>query len=154
MKASGMPLGACVARRSIMNWEKGTHGNTYGGNPVACAAALATMNLVEEQYMNNAAKMGKYALDCLEEIMHRHPSLGNVRGKGLMIGVEFVKDPETREPDVTLRNNLVEQAFKEGLLLLGAGKNSLRLCPPLIIKEEHVDMAMETVESAWKQIKK
>jgi len=108
----------------------------------------------EEDLRTNAKIQGAYLKKRWEEFQENHPEVGDVRGVGLMVGVEFVKNPETREPDAKLRNNLIEQAFKEGLLLLGAGKSSLRLCPPLIIKEEHVNMAMEIIESAWKKIKK
>lgn len=153
--AAGMPCGAFISRAEMQDWWSGAHEGTLNGNPIIIAAASAVLDVMEEEDLRvNAKKQGAYLKKRWEEFQESHPEVGDVRGVGLMIGVEFVKDPETREPDVTLRNNLVEQAFKEGLLLLGAGKNSLRLCPPLIIKEEHVDMAMETVESAWKQIKK
>ncbi len=97
--ASGLPLGACIARESVMQWPRGTHGNTYGGNPISCAASLATIELLEEGYLANAAEVGQYTMDALEEIQMRHPSIGDVRGKGLMIGVEFVKDKSTKEPN-------------------------------------------------------
>jgi 4-aminobutyrate aminotransferase len=141
--ASGMPLGACVARRSVMDWKRGAHGNTYGGNPIACAAALATMELVEKEYMENAARMGKYALDCLEEIMHRHPSMGHVRGKGLMIGVEFVKDRETKEPARELTERVVQLAFERGLLMLSCARSVIRVAPPLSISKEEVDEGLQ-----------
>jgi 4-aminobutyrate aminotransferase len=90
--ASGMPLGACIARQSVMDWSRGAHGNTYGGNPLACAAALKTIELLEREYLQNAAEVGQYTIDALHEIAARHHSIGEVRGMGLMIGVEFVKD--------------------------------------------------------------
>ncbi len=95
--ASGVPLGACIARKSIMDWERGAHGNTYGGNPLACAAANKTIDLIKREYLKNAAEVGQYGLDALQEIAMRHPSIGDVRGIGLMIGVEFVKDRNTKE---------------------------------------------------------
>jgi 4-aminobutyrate aminotransferase len=141
--ASGMPLGACVARRSVMDWGKGTHGNTYGGNPIACAAALATIELIKNEYLENAAKMGQYALDALEEIMHRHPSIGNIRGKGLMIGVEFVKDRETKEPAKEISDRVVELAFERGLLMLSCAKSVIRVAPPLSISKAEVDEGLQ-----------
>ena len=144
--ASGLPLGACIARESIMTWPKGAHGNTYGGNPISCAAALATIDLLEESYLANAAEVGQYALDALQEIQMRHPSIGDVRGKGLMIGVEFVKDKETKEPDEALRNKIEEIGFEHGLLLLGCGKSTIRLAPPLCITRNEMDEALEIFE--------
>jgi 4-aminobutyrate aminotransferase len=144
--ASGMPLGACIARESIMTWPKGAHGNTYGGNPISCAASLATIDLLEESYLANAAEVGQYALDALQEMQMRHPSIGEVRGKGLMIGVEFVKDKETKEPDEELRNKVEEVGFEHGLLLLGCGKSTIRLAPPLCITKNEMDEALEIFE--------
>ena len=141
--ASGMPLGACVARKSVRDWGKGTHGNTYGGNPIACAAALATIELIENEYLENAAEMGQYALDALEEILHRHPSIGHIRGKGLMIGVEFVKDQETKEPAKELSERVVELAFQHGLLMLNCAKSVIRVAPPLSISKSEIDEGMQ-----------
>lgn len=146
--ASGMPLGACVARRSVMDWGKGTHGNTYGGNPIACAAALATIDMIESEYLENATKMGQYALDALEEIMPRHPSIGNVRGKGLMIGVEFVKDQQTKEAAKELTDRVVELAFERGLLLLSCAKSVIRFAPPLSISKAEVDEGLQIFAEA------
>jgi len=144
--ASGMPLGACIARESIMTWPKGAHGNTYGGNPISCAASLATIDLLEESYLANAAEVGQYALDALQEIQMRHPSIGDVRGKGLMIGVEFVKDKATKEPNEEIRNMIEEIGFEHGLLLLGCGKSTIRLAPPLCITKSEMDEALEIFE--------
>jgi 4-aminobutyrate aminotransferase len=141
--ASGMPLGAMIARKSIVTWPKGAHGNTYGGNPIACAASLATINLIENQYLVNAADVGQYALDALEEIQMRHPSIGQVRGKGLMIGVDFIKDHQTREPDTDIRNKVEQLGFQHGLLLLGCGKSTIRLAPPLSISKAEVDEGLK-----------
>ena len=146
--ASGLPLGACVARRSVMDWGKGTHGNTYGGNPIACAAALATIDLIENEYLENAAKMGQYTLDALEEIMPRHPSIGNIRGKGLMIGVEFVKDRQTKVPAKELTERIVELAFERGLLLLSCAKSVIRFAPPLSISKTEVDEGLQIFAEA------
>jgi len=146
--ASGMPLGVMMAREHLMTWPKGSHGNTFGGNPLACAAALATLELIEEQYLENAAEVGQYTLDILEEIMTRHPSIGHVRGKGLMIGVEFVKDRQTKEYAEQLRDQIVEAAFQRGLLLLGCGKSAIRIAPPLSVSKEEVDQAMDIFDEA------
>ena len=146
--ASGMPLGACVARRSVMDWTKGTHGNTYGGNPIACAASLATIELIENQYMENAATIGQYTTDALSEIMQRHPSIGDVRGKGLMIGVEFVKDRETKEPAKELTERIIHRAFERGLLMLSCSKSVIRVAPPLSISKSEVDEGLHILEEA------
>jgi len=144
--ASGLPLGACIARESVMTWPKGAHGNTYGGNPISCAASLATIDLLEESYLANAAEVGQYALDALQEIQVRHPSIGDVRGKGLMIGVEFVKDKATKEPNEEIRNMIEDTGFEHGLLLLGCGKSTIRLAPPLCITKSEMDEALEIFE--------
>lgn len=146
--ASGLPLGAMIARKSLMRWKKGSHGNTFGGNPISCAAALATIDLIGSEYMQNAADVGAYALKKLEEMAHRHPSIGDVRGIGLMIGIEFVKDRETRKPDEQLRDKIVDLAFEHGLLMLGCGKSVIRLSPPLCITRQEVDEGLEILEHA------
>jgi len=146
--ASGMPLGAMIARKSLMDWPSGAHGNTYGGNPISCAAALETIRLIEEGFMSNAAEMGQHALDALEEIMPRHPSIGDVRGKGLMIGVEFVQDRQTRVPARDLRDQIVHQAFQRGLLTLGCGDSVIRIAPPLNIERKLMDQGLQILEEA------
>lgn len=146
--ASGMPLGACVARKSVMNWEAGTHGNTYGGNPISCAASLATIDLIEKEYLQNAKEVGEFALDALEEIKARHPSIGDVRGKGLMIGVEFVKDRETKEPDHDLTERVVDLGYERGLLMLSCGKSVIRIAPPLAITKSEMEAGLKIFEDA------
>ena len=146
--ASGVPLGVMFAREHLVDWQKGAHGNTFGGNPLACAAALATLELIENEYMQNATDVGQYTMDILEEIQARHPSIGIVRGKGLMIGVEFVKDRSTKEPDEKLRDRIVDNAFLRGLLLLGCGKSTIRIAPPLSVSRSEVDEAMMIFEEA------
>jgi 4-aminobutyrate aminotransferase len=146
--ASGVPMGAMIARKSIMDWPRGAHGNTYGGNPLACAAALATIELLEKEYIQNAAEVGAYAKECLEEIASRHPSIGEVRGLGLMIGVEFVKESSPRHPDEHLRDQVVDQAFRRGLLLLGCGKSTIRFSPPLCITHAEIDQGMLIFDEA------
>jgi 4-aminobutyrate aminotransferase len=146
--ASGMPLGAMITRKEIMSWPKGSHGNTFGGNPVSCAAALATIDLIEKHYLQNAREVGEYILDALAEIMVRHPSIGDVRGIGLMIGVEFVKDRETKEPAAALRDEIVNEAFYQGLLTLGCGNSTIRLSPPLSTTRAEADEALKVFETA------
>jgi 4-aminobutyrate aminotransferase len=144
--ASGLPLGACIARESVMTWPKGVHGNTFGGNPISCAASLATIELLEEEYLANAAEVGQYAIDALQEIQARHTSMGHVRGKGLMIGVEFVKDKSKKEANEEIRNMIEAMAYEHGLLLLGCGKSTIRLAPPLCITKSEMDEALEIFE--------
>ena len=146
--ASGMPLGAMIARKSIVTWPKGSHGNTYGGNPISCAASLATIEVIADGLLENACTVGEYALDALNEIMTVHPSIGDVRGIGLMIGVEFVKDRETKEPAADLRDRVVDLAFERGLLLLGCGKNVIRFSPPLNVSKAEVDEGFGIFEEA------
>ena len=141
--ASGVPLGAMIARKSVMTWPKGAHGNTYGGNPIACAASLATIELLEKEFIQNAVEMGQYMLDALAEIQIRHPSIGQVRGKGLMIGVDFVKNGETSGPDTDLRNRVEYLGFEHGLLMLGCGKNTIRIAPPLSISKTEADEGLQ-----------
>jgi len=144
---SGMPIGAMIAKESISTWESGSHGSTFGGNPVCCAAALATLDLVEGGLMANAAAMGERLKAGMCRLAERHPCIGDVRGLGLMVGVEFVQDRATRAPAPALVHDLVQRAFGRGLLLLGAGKSSLRLAPPLIVGAEDVDIALEMIDT-------
>ena len=140
--ASGMPLGALIARRSLMEWPPGSHSNTFGGNPISCAAALATMNLLEKGMIENAAKMGEYITDALHEIAPRHPSIGDIRGKGLMVGIDLVKDQQSRKPDKALAEDMLQRGFEAGLLMLSCGKSVLRFMPPLNIDRETADQAL------------
>ena len=144
--ASGLPLGATVARAEIMNWPPGAHASTFGGNPVACAAALVTLELVEQELADNAARMGAYLMDRMRDWPARFPCVGEVRGLGLMIGIELVRDRATREKAPELRDQVVARAFERGLLLLGAGDNTLRLSPPLVITRSHCDAALDILE--------
>ena len=149
--ASGVPLGAIIAKKKLMTWTKGTHGNTYGGNPIACAAALATIDLIHDEYLVNAEQVGDYALNRLADIQSRHASIGQVRGMGLMIGVEFVKDQETRQPDEDLRDRIIHLAFQNGLLLLGCGKSTIRISPPLSINQAEIDQGLAIFEDVISQ---
>jgi 4-aminobutyrate aminotransferase len=143
---SGMPIGAIVARETISTWESGSHGSTYGGNPVCCAAALATLDLVESELMANAQAMGDRLMAGLQRLEAKHACIGEVRGLGLMIGVELVKDRRTREPAPELLRTLVLGAFQRGLLLLGSGKSTLRLAPPLVVDQQDVDTALAIID--------
>jgi 4-aminobutyrate aminotransferase len=149
--ASGVPLGAIISRKKLMNWTKGTHGNTYGGNPIACAAASATIELIEDEFLLNAEQIGDYAISKLLEIQSRHASIGQVRGMGLMIGVEFVKDQESRSPDDDLRDRIIQLAFQNGLLLLGCGKSTIRISPALCINQEEIDQGLKIFEEVITQ---
>jgi len=146
--ASGLPMGAMIARESVMDWPEGAHGNTFGGNPLACSASIATIDLIEKGFMQNASEMGQRALDALAEIEVRHPSIGDIRGKGLMIGVEFVKNRETRDPAPRLRQRIVTKAFSHGLLLLGCGKSTIRIAPPLMIGSAMLDEGLQILDSS------
>jgi 4-aminobutyrate aminotransferase len=144
--ASGMPLGVTVARAELMDWGPGAHASTFGGNPVACAAALETIRLLEEKYIANAARMGEYILGRLADWPHKHRIVGQVRGRGLMIGIELVKDQETREPNPEARRRVIQRAFEQGLLILGCGESTVRLMPPLVIEREQADFAMDVLD--------
>jgi 4-aminobutyrate aminotransferase len=146
--ASGMPLGAMITRKEIMSWPKGSHGNTFGGNPISCAASLATIDLIEKHYLQNVREVGEYTLDALAEIMARHPSIGDVRGIGLMIGVEFVQDRESKDPAINLRDEVVDLAFERGLLTLGCGQSVIRISPPLSTSKTEIDEGLMIFEEA------
>jgi 4-aminobutyrate aminotransferase len=149
--ASGVPFGAMIAREHLVTWKPGAHGNTYGGNPLACAAALETMRLIETGYMDNARKVGEHMLDELRRMQERHPSIGHVRGLGLMIGVELVTDKATREPAHDLMEAVLRGAFERGLLLLGCGASVIRFAPPLNIPLALADEALAIFEDAVRE---
>jgi len=146
--ASGIPFGAMLARQSVVTWPTGSHGNTYGGNPIACAASLATLELIENGLLKNAAEMGEYMMDALEEIKTKHPVIGQVRGKGLMIGIDFVKDQDTRTPNKAFRDRVDKMAFKNGLLIMGCGPSSVRFAPPLTISKTEADEGLIKFDEA------
>jgi 4-aminobutyrate aminotransferase len=145
--ASGMPLGATIAHAELMSWKPGAHASTFGGNPVSVAAALVTLELLEEELIDNAARQGAYLMERLSEWPERFPCVGEVRGLGLMLGIELIRDRASRAKAPELRDRLVQAAFQRGLLVLGAGENTVRLCPPLTITREQADFAIETLES-------
>jgi 4-aminobutyrate aminotransferase len=150
--ASGMPLSATVAKAEIMNWPPGAHASTFGGNPVSIAAALATIELLQNELIENAAELGRYMLQRIHSWPERYGFVGDVRGLGLMIGVELVRDQATKERAPELRDQLQGLAFERGLLVLGCGPNSLRLCPPLVITREQADFALETLEACLEEL--
>ena len=140
--ASGMPLGALVARGEIMDWEAGSHASTFGGNPVSCRAALATIDLLIESLMANAALQGDYLMNELRKLQQSHECMGDVRGKGLMVGVELVKDRETKVPAKECRDKIINAAFRKGLLLLGCGENNIRFCPALTVSRTEINTCL------------
>jgi len=146
--ASGMPLGICMSRAEIMDWVPGSHASTFGGNPVSIAAALATIGVIEREAMANAATVGEFMLERLRGWKQSHPLVGDVRGRGLMIGIELVKDKATREPATALRDRIATLAFERGLLVLGCGETTLRLCPPLIVNQHEAAVALDILEEA------
>jgi 4-aminobutyrate aminotransferase len=152
--ASGMPLGICMSRAEIMDWVPGSHASTFGGNPICIAAALATMDILEREAIANAAHVGEFMLERLRGWVHAHPLVGDVRGRGLMIGIELVKDKTTREPATALRNRVETLAFERGLMLLGCGETSIRLCPPLIVNRHEATVALDILEDALTQAEK
>ncbi|MDE1923049.1 MAG: acetyl ornithine aminotransferase family protein [Gammaproteobacteria bacterium] len=146
---SGLPIGIVAARKSIMErWPRGAHGNTYGGNPLCCAAALATLELVQGGYCDNAARVGAYFMDRLRALAGKHAVIGEVRGKGLMIGMELVSDRLTKEPAKALCEAVITRAFHNGLLLLSCGASTVRFMPPLLIGEADVDEAVSILDAS------
>src|SRR5579872_968267 len=150
--ASGMPLSAVIARADVMAWRPGAHASTYGGNPVAVAAALATFELLENGLIENAARLGEQMKDRMADWPKRFRNIGDVRGFGLMLGIEIVRDQATKERAPELRDRLVSMAFERGLLILGAGPNVVRLCPPLVISRDQADFALRTMEDCLSTI--
>lgn len=150
--ASGLPLGAMVARADIMDWEAGSHASTFGGNPISCQVALTTIQLLEEELMANAKIQGERLMMGLRELQDSNECIGDVRGKGLMVGVELVKDRETKERATKWRNELIKKAFEKGLLLLGCGDNTIRFCPALMVKKEEVDVCLSIFGEAVREV--
>jgi 4-aminobutyrate aminotransferase len=149
---SGLPIGMVVAKKTIMSqWTRGSHGNTYGGNPVCCAAALATLELVENGLAANAARVGAYFMDRLRELQSHRPAIGEVRGRGLMIGMELVEPGEARRPAAALCERLITRAYHNGLLLLSCGTSTVRFMPPLIVTTGQVDEALSLLELSLDQ---
>ena len=150
--ASGMPLSICMTRAHIMDWKPGSHASTFGGNPVSIAAAMATLDVLEREGVANAVKVGNAMMQRLKEWPKKHPIVGEVRGRGLMIGIEIVKDQGTREAAAEWRNQIETLAFDRGLLILGCGETSIRLAPPLIVSQEEADIALDILEESIAQV--
>lgn len=146
--ASGLPLSVTAARADVMSWPPGAHASTFGGNPVSCAASLATIKVLKDSLLKNAEEVGGYLLDRLRGLQERYPIIGDVRGKGLMVGVELVRDRQTKERATTERDRIVQEMFKRGVLILGAGRNALRFSPPLVISKAQIDGVLEVFEEA------
>lgn len=146
--ASGMPLGICMTKAEVMDWVPGSHASTYGGNPVCIAASLATLDIIEREALKNADVVGGKMLGRLQGWVAKHPHVGDIRGRGLMIGIEIVKDQKTRAEAGELRDKIVDLAFERGLLILGCGATSIRLCPPLIVNQQEADVALDILEES------
>ena len=150
--ASGLPLGVTCARAEVMSWPPGAHASTFGGNPVACAAASVTIRLLQEGLIANAATVGEHLLWGLRALQQKHPIIGDVRGLGLMIGVELVRDRQTKARAVEERNALVQAMFRRGVLILGAGKNAVRLAPPLVLTKDQADAVLKVMDAALSEV--
>jgi 4-aminobutyrate aminotransferase len=146
--ASGLPLGAIIARSELMTWPPGSHASTFGGNPVACAAALETIAILEEGLMDHAAQMGEVLQEQLRRLQHKFNVVGDVRGQGLMVGMELVQDRRTKEPAGKLKEQLIQSCFHRGLLMLGCGESTLRFCPPLVVDAAQIATAVQIIEAA------
>jgi 4-aminobutyrate aminotransferase len=149
--ASGLPLGAMIAPAKIMNWEAGSHASTFGGNPLSCQAAMATIELLEQNLMQNATAMGERLVIGLRELQKRFECIGDVRGKGLMVAIEMVKDRKTKAPAADWRGQIIKNAFQKGLLLLGCGENSVRFCPSLTINSDEIDLGLTILEAVLQE---
>ena len=150
--ASGLPLGVTCARKEMMSWPPGAHASTFGGNPIACAAASATIALLEGSLVANAAAVGARLIDGLRELQNKHPVIGDVRGMGLMIGIELVRDRATKERATAERNALVQAMFRRGVLTLGAGRNAVRLAPPLVLSHAQADAVLTVFDDALVEV--
>jgi 4-aminobutyrate aminotransferase len=151
----GIPLGATVANKSLMKWPSGSHSSTFGGNLLACAAGLETLNFMKRERLGEKAKhVGRYIIGRLEEMKDRYEIIGDVRGIGLMIGLELVKSKKSKTPAVNERKKIIEKSISKGLILLPAGVSTIRICPPLIITEEQADKGLDILESSIKEVRK
>jgi 4-aminobutyrate aminotransferase len=150
--ASGLPLGVTCARADVMTWPPGAHASTFGGNPVSCAAATATITLLKDGLIANAAAVGAHLIDGLRALQAKHPLIGDVRGLGLMIGIELVRDRATKERAVEERNAVVQAMFRRGVLILGAGRNALRFAPPLILSRDQADQVLRVFDESLTEV--
>ena len=150
--ASGLPLGITCARADVMSWPPGAHASTFGGNPVSCAAALVTIKLLREQFVQNAATVGEHLMNGLRELQQKHQIIGDVRGRGLMIGVELVRDRQTKERASDERNALVQAMFRRGVMILGAGRNAVRFAPPLVLSRDQADSVLGIFDQSLTEV--
>ena len=150
--ASGMPLSAILAKKSVMDWPRGSHGSTFGGNPVCCAASLVTIDLLLGGLMENTVRLGKTFRASLEALKDRYPAVGDVRGKGLMLAMEFIEDPGTKKPSPRRAENFVQGCFQEGLLVLSCGRSSVRLAPPLVAESSDIEAAVKIAENVLSRL--
>jgi 4-aminobutyrate aminotransferase len=150
--ASGLPLGITCARADVMSWPPGAHASTFGGNPVSCAAARVTIKLLREQFVQNAATVGEHLMNGLRALQDKHPIIGDVRGRGLMIGVELVRDRKTKERAADERNAVVQAMFRRGVLILGAGRNAVRFAPPLVLSKTQADDVLRVFDEALTEV--
>ena len=152
--ASGVPLGACIAPKDLMDWPPGAHSSTFGGTPMGCAAALATLDILEGGLIANAEKQGKFMLTQLRKLQKQHPSMGDVRGLGLMIGIEFVLDRHTKAPAPDVAKDVMMECFKKGLMILTCGPNAIRLVPPLVVDRHQCQIALEILDDVIGAVEK
>jgi 4-aminobutyrate aminotransferase len=153
--AAGLPLGATVSKAKIMDWEGGSHASTFGGNPLSCVAASAVIDIIkDEKLMDNATKLGSYIMKRLQELMEKCEILGDVRGKGLMIGAEIVEDKKTKKPAKEKASEIMNRCWKRGVAVITCGASTIRLAPPLIITKELVDSSMDIIEDTIKEVEK
>ncbi|MEW5978395.1 MAG: acetyl ornithine aminotransferase family protein [Acidobacteriota bacterium] len=150
--ASGMPLGATIASSKLMSWPPGSHASTFGGNPLSCVAALETIKMLEESLVQNAAEIGQYILSELKTLASRHDVIGDIRGLGLMIGIELVKDRKTREAAPKLKERTILRCFEKGLLVLGCGESAVRLMPPLTVSRPQADLALRVLDEVLTEV--
>ena len=150
--ASGLPLGVTCARADVMSWPPGAHASTFGGNPVACAAANVTIRLLKDQLVANAASVGEHLMEGIRALQQKHRLIGDVRGRGLMIGIELVRDQQTKERATDERNALVQAMFRRGVLVLGAGRNAVRLAPPLVLTRAQADSVLQIMDTALAEV--
>ena len=146
--ASGLPIGVMLARDDVLAWEPGAHGTTFGGNPLSCVAALETIDLLKNGVIENASRVGSWVLDELNRLKGDYEIIGDVRGKGLMIGLEIVKDVKTKAVDPDLRKQIIQKAYQKGLLLLECGTSAIRICPPLVLTQEEAELGLSILKKS------
>jgi 4-aminobutyrate aminotransferase len=150
--ASGLPLGVTCSRSELMTWPPGAHASTFGGNPVSCASALATLTILRNGLVRNAEVVGEYLIERLRALMEKYPLIGDVRGKGLMIGIELVRDRATKERAVEERNRVIQEMFRRGVLILGAGRNAVRFAPPLVLTRDLADTVVDIFDQTMASV--